>query len=65
MHDPRALAAILEKAEADLKERAHPDPYRREFHPSTFRNLGLTNYLSTDRPGWDKMVSLHVSRNRL
>ncbi|KAI0092199.1 hypothetical protein BDY19DRAFT_990932 [Irpex rosettiformis] len=28
VHDPRALAAILEKAEADLKERAHPDPYR-------------------------------------
>ncbi|CAL1700447.1 unnamed protein product [Somion occarium] len=28
VHDPRALAAILEKAEADLAERQHPDPYR-------------------------------------
>ncbi|KAI0700569.1 hypothetical protein BC835DRAFT_1326732 [Cytidiella melzeri] len=28
IHDPRALAAILEKAEADLAKRAHPDPYR-------------------------------------
>ncbi|KAI0340914.1 hypothetical protein BDW22DRAFT_366353 [Trametopsis cervina] len=28
VHDPRALASILEKAEADLAERAHPDPYR-------------------------------------
>ncbi|THG98334.1 hypothetical protein EW026_g3829 [Hermanssonia centrifuga] len=28
VRDPRALAAILEKAEADLAERIHPDPYR-------------------------------------
>ncbi|KAI0057542.1 NDUFB9, NADH-ubiquinone oxidoreductase [Artomyces pyxidatus] len=27
VHDPRALAAILEKAEADLARRKHPDPY--------------------------------------
>jgi len=27
VHDPRALAAILEKAEADLADRKHPDPY--------------------------------------
>ena len=25
--DPRALAAILEKAEADLAAKKHPDPY--------------------------------------
>lgn len=29
VQDPRALAAIFEKAEADLAERKHPDPYRR------------------------------------
>lgn len=29
VHDPRALTEILEKAEADLAARAHPDPYRR------------------------------------
>ncbi|GBE79881.1 hypothetical protein BKA93DRAFT_913552 [Sparassis latifolia] len=28
VHDPRALADILVKAEADLATRAHPDPYR-------------------------------------
>jgi hypothetical protein len=27
VHDPRALAAVLEKAEADLAQRRHPDPY--------------------------------------
>ena len=31
MHDPRALAAILQKAEADLASMKHPDPYIREF----------------------------------
>jgi len=27
VHDPRALAVILEKAEADLEAKRHPDPY--------------------------------------
>ncbi|KAF8646381.1 hypothetical protein AX16_007247 [Volvariella volvacea WC 439] len=27
VQDPRALAAILEKAEADLASKKHPDPY--------------------------------------
>jgi len=27
VHDPRALAAILQKAEADLADMKHPDPY--------------------------------------
>ncbi|TFK64058.1 hypothetical protein BDN72DRAFT_901894 [Pluteus cervinus] len=27
VHDPRALAAILEKAEAELANKKHPDPY--------------------------------------
>ena len=31
VHDPRALAAILQKAEADLASMKHPDPYIREF----------------------------------
>ena len=31
--DPRALAAILEKAEAELAARRHPDPYIREYFP--------------------------------
>lgn len=28
--DPRALAAIFEKAEAELARTQHPDPYRRK-----------------------------------
>ncbi|KAI0940095.1 hypothetical protein AcW1_004906 [Taiwanofungus camphoratus] len=28
VHDPRALAEILAKAEADLAVKIHPDPYR-------------------------------------
>ncbi|PCH40826.1 hypothetical protein WOLCODRAFT_99359 [Wolfiporia cocos MD-104 SS10] len=28
VHDPRELAAIFTKAEADLAARQHPDPYR-------------------------------------
>ncbi|CCM00175.1 uncharacterized protein FIBRA_02203 [Fibroporia radiculosa] len=28
VHDPRELAALFDKAEADLAERLHPDPYR-------------------------------------
>jgi hypothetical protein len=31
VHDPRALAAILHKAEADLASMKHPDPYIGEF----------------------------------
>ena len=31
VHDPRALADLFDKAEADLAKRLHPDPYRREL----------------------------------
>ena len=31
VHDPRALAAILEKAEEELARKRHPDPYIRAF----------------------------------
>ncbi|KAI5993560.1 NDUFB9, NADH-ubiquinone oxidoreductase [Pisolithus albus] len=31
VHDPRALAEIFERAEADLAERQHPDPYIRKW----------------------------------
>ncbi|KAH8096740.1 hypothetical protein BXZ70DRAFT_334374 [Cristinia sonorae] len=34
--DPRALAAIFAKTEAELAARRHPDPYRREFIPCGF-----------------------------
>ncbi|KAH7907500.1 NDUFB9, NADH-ubiquinone oxidoreductase, partial [Hygrophoropsis aurantiaca] len=27
VHEPRALAQLFEKAEADLAQRVHPDPY--------------------------------------
>ncbi|GJE84321.1 LYR motif-containing protein [Phanerochaete sordida] len=28
VHDPRALADLFDRAEADLAKRLHPDPYR-------------------------------------
>jgi len=31
VHDPRALATILEKAEEELARKRHPDPYIRAF----------------------------------
>lgn len=42
--DPRALALVLEQAEAKLAKEAHPDPYRRESHPLSLspRKLVLT-----------------------
>ncbi|TFK43796.1 hypothetical protein BDQ12DRAFT_675560 [Crucibulum laeve] len=33
VHDPRALAIILEKAEAELARRRHPDPYISPMFP--------------------------------
>ncbi|KAH9833694.1 uncharacterized protein C8Q71DRAFT_712299 [Rhodofomes roseus] len=42
VHDPRELAVILQKAEADLAERLHPDPYRRECWQLTSRYNRLT-----------------------
>jgi NADH dehydrogenase (ubiquinone) 1 beta subcomplex subunit 9 len=30
--DPRALASIFEKAEAELARTQHPDPYRRKLY---------------------------------
>jgi hypothetical protein len=32
INDPRALASIFEKAEADLAVKRHPDPYIRPLH---------------------------------
>ncbi|PAV21320.1 NADH-ubiquinone oxidoreductase [Pyrrhoderma noxium] len=33
VHDPRALAVLLSKAEADLAEKKHPDPYTAPSSP--------------------------------
>lgn len=35
VHDPRALAEILQKAEANLAAKQHPDPYIGELLPPT------------------------------
>lgn len=37
--DPRALAIVLEQAEARLAKDAHPDPYRREL--GFFKSLAI------------------------
>jgi hypothetical protein len=40
VNDPRALAVILEKAEAHLRAHQHPDPYTRECCRLLFRSHG-------------------------
>ena len=62
VHDPRALATIFAKAEADLDARKHPDPYRRE---SLFflRNVYLVlmrGDASTRGSGWYQVVRSHL-----
>ncbi|KAI9434444.1 hypothetical protein H4582DRAFT_1977568 [Lactarius indigo] len=44
VHDPRALAAILEKAEEELARKRHPDPYIRASS-----HLGSVPSLTTKR----------------
>ncbi|KAJ3551750.1 hypothetical protein NM688_g4524 [Phlebia brevispora] len=59
IHDPRALAEILAKAEADLAKRKHPDPVRGPTAPDgsgtylplyalTSRGQNMTIFLTTD-----------------
>ena len=47
VHDPRALAAILEKAEEELARKRHPDPYIRAF-PKTSLRLIFSAHLYYD-----------------
>lgn len=58
--DPRALAEIFAKAEAQLADKLHPDPYIRAFlHAITYTSRAhdlLSN--SRDDGWWHKMVSL-------
>ena len=42
VHDPRALAVILQKAEEDLARNRHPDPYIRALSPNAFHSPSLT-----------------------
>jgi NADH dehydrogenase (ubiquinone) 1 beta subcomplex subunit 9 len=42
VHDPRALATILQKAEAYLAEHRHPDRYIRQSTPILFPSWALT-----------------------
>lgn len=35
IRNPRELAKVLDEAETRLKERAHPDPYKREYRERT------------------------------
>ncbi|KAI9429120.1 hypothetical protein H4582DRAFT_1827676 [Lactarius indigo] len=46
VHDPRALAAILEKAEEELARKRHPDPYIRASSQSTTTPLSLLRPLT-------------------
>lgn len=53
--DPRALAIVLEQAEAKLAKDAHPDPYRREYRHSCSLDRQLTLH-STSLPRRHKVV---------
>ena len=51
--DPRALALVLEQAEAKLAKEAHPDPYRRKLAIlSTFAGADGTAPLFPDGTKW-------------
>lgn len=60
VHDPRALAEILQKAEADLAAKQHPDPYIREFSLDTW---SLSSSLAVSSPiyaRWHEMVRISL-----
>lgn len=50
IHDPRALATILQKAEVYLAEHSHPDRYIRQLIPIQFSGRGLTFLAFTPAP---------------
>ena len=59
VHDPRALAVILEKAEVELAAMKHPDPYTgTPFSQGYILNL-LSLLYSTHCSWWNKMVCVH------
>jgi hypothetical protein len=65
--DPRALAIVLEQAEAKLAKELHPDPYRREWICSSLQRSGAAAGRagrtvadlndSTALPRWHQVVS--------
>jgi len=56
VHDPRALASILHKAEADLARMRHPDPYIRELDGQCRYDCLLKQGYSTECSRRYKMV---------
>jgi hypothetical protein len=60
VHDPRALAVILEKAEAELAAKQHPDPYIRASLLASYFYKILTELPTTSSglPRWHQMVSV-------
>lgn len=55
VHDPRALAQILEKAEAELAQKLHPDPY--------IGKLSYTSFIPTVEVGHFQHLLCLVARN--
>jgi hypothetical protein len=54
VHDPRALAAILEKAEEELARKRHPDPYRRAFLKMSLTLMPQLTYTMTLTSAYDR-----------
>lgn len=57
--DPRALAIVLEQAEAKLAKELHPDPYRREWICSSLQRSGIAGgRASRTRADWNDSTAL-------
>jgi hypothetical protein len=50
VHDPRALAVLLEKAEEELAHMKHPDPYIRECRLQSSGGLSLPTSIIMSAP---------------
>lgn len=61
VHDPRALAIILEKAEATLAGKLHPDPYIGIFALLVWMCQKLTLFFRPRNARGNQMVSTHLS----
>jgi hypothetical protein len=61
VHDPRALAAILEKAEEKLARKRHPDPYTRvSSHLTSLITQRCSHTIDPTYPGGSKWCVCHL-----
>lgn len=56
VRNPRELASLLNRAEAQLESRQHPDPYKRTYLATAMKKSVSNTSSSTDVCGWCEMV---------